>query len=70
MKLPPKMKKKGRPRGAEKTVIGLPRKKKKTEKPITFLKKQPVDKERGMLHDCNVCILHYNLHIQLCCFGL
>ena len=42
------MKKRGRPKGAEKTVIGLPCKKKKTDKPTPFLKKQPIDKERGM----------------------
>ena len=50
VKLPPKMKKRGRPKGAETTVIGLPRRKKKkatTEKPTAFLKKQPVEKERG-----------------------
>ena len=44
------MKKRGRPKGAETTVIGLPRRKKKkatTEKPTAFLKKQPVEKERG-----------------------
>ena len=47
VKLPPKIKKRGRPKGAEKAVIGLPRKKKKTDKSIPFLKKQPIDKERG-----------------------
>ena len=57
VKLPPKIKKRGRPKGAEKTVIGLPRKKKKTDKPIPFLKKQPIDKERGMPCNHNIVIL-------------
>ena len=38
-------------KGAETTVIGLPRHKKNkttTEKPTVFLKKRPVEKERGM----------------------
>ena len=48
VKLPPKMRKRGRPKGAEKTVIGLPNKKRKLNKPITFLKKPPVDREKGM----------------------
>ena len=57
VKLPPKMKKRGRPKGAEKTIIGLPCKKKKTDKPTPFLKKQPIDKERGMSYMyCTVCI--------------
>ena len=46
---PPKMMKRGRPKGAEKTVIGLPNKKQKLNKPLTFLKKPPVDREKGML---------------------
>ena len=39
VKLPPKINKRGRPKVAEKTVIGLPcKKKKKTDKPTPFLK--------------------------------
>ena len=37
--LPPKLKKRGRPKGADLTVIGLPRKKKCNSKPLTFLRK-------------------------------
>ena len=51
VRFPPKIKKRGRPKGAEKTVIGLPRKKKKMDKPTPFLKKHPIDKERGK--SCN-----------------
>ena len=46
VKLPPKMKKRGRPKGAETTVIGLPRKKKKTDKPTPFLKSCLMIKKR------------------------
>ena len=47
VKLPPKIKKHGRPKGAEKTVIGLPKKKKQNRnQPVPFLKKHPTDKER------------------------
>lgn len=46
--MPPVLKKRGRPKGAEKTVIGLPRKKaKKESRPVQFLKKIPIDRERG-----------------------
>ena len=48
VKLPPKMMKRGRPKGAKKTVIGLINKKRKLNKPFTFLKKPPVDREKGM----------------------
>ena len=48
--LPPKMKKRGRPKGAEKTVIGLPRKKHRGDKPIPFIKKPPLEKERGKVY--------------------
>ena len=41
------MKKRGRQKVAEKTVIGLPRKKKRLDRPVPFLKKLPVDRERG-----------------------
>jgi len=49
VKLPPNMKKRGRPKGIEKTVISLPcHKKTCSDKPMAFLKKQPVDRERGI----------------------
>lgn len=44
------MRKRGRPKGAEKTVIGLPsRKKRKGElhRVATFLKKSPREREKG-----------------------
>lgn len=46
--MPPIVKKRGCPRGAEKTVIGLPCKKvKKHSRPMAFLKKNPLDRDRG-----------------------
>ena len=42
------MRKRGRPKGAEQTVIGLPRKKRRGNKPLPFLKKSPSDKEKGI----------------------
>ena len=47
--LPPKLKKRGRPKGAEKTVIGLPAKKRKARSVIPFLKKLPAEKEKGIV---------------------
>ena len=44
--LPRKLKKWGWPKGAEKTVIGLPTKKRKAKSVIPFLKKLPVEKEK------------------------
>ena len=55
IKLPAKVRKRGRPKGAERTVIGLPRKKKRGNKPVPFLKKCPVDKERGWFVFPTVC---------------
>ena len=52
IKMPPKILKRGRPKGAEVTVIGLPKKKKKTEsqnKLISFKKLSPIEKDRMIL---------------------
>lgn len=51
VKMPPKMIKRGRPKGAELTVIGLPRQKKaKTQFSILpFSKLQPKEKDRKIL---------------------
>ena len=46
MKLPPRKKRKGRPRGAAQTVIGLP-KKRKRDGPVKFLTKLPTERELG-----------------------
>lgn len=50
-KMPPRMMKRGRPKGAELTVIGLPKKKQKnnSQKLIPFCKLQPNDKDRIIL---------------------
>ena len=46
------IKKRGRPKGAEKTVIGLPRRKRfrgdQIRKPVSFLKKSPAHREEGL----------------------
>ncbi len=52
LKLPPVIKKRGRPKGAEKTVIGLPARKKfkgdQVRKPVSFLRKSPTNKDEGI----------------------
>ena len=41
------MRKRGRPKGHEQTAIGLTRKKvKRSNKPVSFLKKYPTDRKR------------------------
>ena len=51
IKLPPKIRKRGRPKGAELTAIGLSQKKSKKEsKPIPFSKMSPHAKDRGRLY--------------------
>ena len=52
IKMPPKILKRGRPKGAEVTVIGLPRKKKKKEgrnNLLPFCKLSPIEKDRMIL---------------------
>ena len=49
IKLTPKIRKRGRPKGAGLTVIGLPRKKKCTDGPVKFLKKTNSEKEKQIL---------------------
>ena len=49
IKLPPKIKKRGRPKGAGLTVIGLPRKKHCKDKPVKFLKKGKQEREKQIL---------------------
>ena len=45
--MPPKIKKHGRPKGADKTVIGIPKKRKCSQenKPVPFLKKTRKEKK-------------------------
>ncbi|XP_065915449.1 uncharacterized protein [Dysidea avara] len=47
VQLPSAMKKRGRPKGGDLTVVGLPKKKKAFNKPVAFLKMHPRDQERG-----------------------
>ena len=47
IKLPPRMRKRGRPKGAALTVIGLPKKKGKMFKPQEFRRRSPREKEKG-----------------------
>ena len=45
--IPPKQQKRGRPKGAEKTVIGLPLSKKINKGPLSFLRKTSKDRKRS-----------------------
>ena len=58
-----KIKKHGRPKGADKTVIGLPKKRKCSQenKPVPFLKKTPKEKEKGTL----MIVFFTNLYIVI-----
>ena len=49
IKLPPKNNKRGRPKGAGSTVIGLPRKKLCKDKPVNFLMKGKQEREKQIL---------------------
>ena len=50
IKLPPKIRKRGRPKGAETTVIGLPKRRKVVDRPLPFLKKLPYEREKSKIH--------------------
>ena len=62
IKLPPKMRKRGRPKGTETTVIGLPKRRKRSNKTVPFLKKLPSEREKSTLSmHVYVVIIHVNL---------
>ena len=43
-----KIPKRGKPKGSELAVVGLPKKKKAAERHVAFLKQHPKDQERGI----------------------
>ena len=47
--LPPKSKKRGRPKGSSNNVLGLPKKKSRLDKPIPFIKKSSNDRDLQIL---------------------
>ena len=54
IKLPPKMRKRGQPKGAETTVIGLPKRRKRSNKTVPFLKKLPSEVKK--VHSQCMCM--------------
>jgi len=48
IRLPGRIPKRGRPKGSDLTVIGLPKKKKLAEGPVAFLRQHLKDQEKGM----------------------
>ena len=50
VRLPGKIPKRGRPKGSELTVIGIPKKKKVADRPVAFLKQHLKDQERGIYY--------------------
>ena len=51
VRLPSKAIKRGRPKGHEKTIIGLPTKRQK-KNILPFVKKPPLDKDKGQYSFC------------------
>lgn len=47
IKMPPKMLKRGRPKGAGLTIIGIPRKSGSSKKPVSFVKKSGFEKAKS-----------------------
>ncbi len=69
IQVPPKVRKRGRPKGAEKTAIGLPRKKKKDDKPVPFSKDNPLRKREVSLNEQQHCIGVYVI-VRACLPGI
>ena len=69
IQLPSKVKKRGRPKGGDLTVIGLPKKKKVSSKPVAFLKLHPKDQERGNDSFCT-CLDIWQYIATVCYFIL
>ncbi len=71
LKLSPVIKKRGRPKGAKKTVIGLPSHKRfkgdQVRKPVSFLKKFTSNKDEGTLITAATTIMTF---LQLFYHGL
>lgn len=57
MTMPPSLRKRGRPRGAGLTVIGLP-KRQKRDGPVKFLTKLPMERELGTVLETD-----YKMHL-------
>lgn len=65
IQLPPKVRKRGRPKGAALTVIGLPKKKDRMYKPQELKRKPHREKEKG-----RACTQMLQTHVQLVrCYG-
>ena len=63
--MPPKMRKKGRPKGAGLTVIGLPRKTGKSQKTVPFVKKSQWEKSKGNVLLPGTFIVHGKKGLQI-----
>ena len=53
-KIPGKIPKRGRCKGSELTVIGIPKQKKLTDRPVAVLKQHPEGQERGSCNDIRI----------------
>ena len=71
MKLKKSVKRKGRPKGRDQTVIGLP-KRQKRDGPVKFLTKLPVERELGtVLFTVFIVICMFkNINIAMVCYFL
>ena len=46
--LPPTVKRRGKPKGHDITVVGIPAKKKNSNKPVPFMRKHSSEKQKGI----------------------